>query len=138
MASLVTPNIPEAESLTGVSIASLDDMQRAADRLLLLGAQAVLVKGGHLEEPTVVDLLRTQDGAARVFESSRLPGGSTHGTGCTLASAIAVGLAEGNTLEAAVHLGREYVRGAMRRAPGYGAGNGPLNHAFVVERLDEN
>jgi hydroxymethylpyrimidine/phosphomethylpyrimidine kinase len=133
MATLVTPNAPEAEVLTGVEVRGLEGMQHAADRLLLMGAEAVLVKGGHLEGPVVLDLLRTADGVERIFEGPRLASRSTHGTGCTLASAIALALAEGHTLEAAVQHARDYVREAIAHAPGYGRGNGPLHHAFAVE-----
>lgn len=138
LAALATPNVPEAEALTRVAISKVEDMQRAADKLLLMGAEAVLIKGGHLEGDFVFDLLRTQDGLARIFESRRIETRSTHGTGCTLASAIAVGLAEGNTLEASVQVAREYVQKAIRYAPGYGSGAGPLNHAHPVHELDVN
>jgi hydroxymethylpyrimidine/phosphomethylpyrimidine kinase len=133
LATLLTPNAPEAETLTGVEVRSVEAMEHAADRLLLMGPDAVLVKGGHLEGETVVDLLRTADGLERRFESPRIRTRSTHGTGCTLASAIAVGLAEGMTLEGAVQKARDYVQEAIRTAPGYGSGIGPLNHVHPLE-----
>ena len=132
MAALVTPNVPEAEALTGLTIKSDTDLERAADRLLLTGASAALVKGGHLAGERVVDVLRTADGAAFRFESTRLETRSTHGTGCTLASAVATGIAEGLTLRDAVERGRAYVFEAIRSAPGLGSGHGPLNHAHPV------
>ncbi len=133
-AALVTPNLPEAEALTGVTIANPDDMGRAADVLLALGASAVLIKGGHLPGDTVVDLLRTGDGLERRFESPRILSRSTHGTGCTLASAIAAGVAEGLRLEDAVVRARDYVLEAIRTAPGLGTGHGPLNHGHPCQK----
>ncbi|GMV12757.1 MAG: bifunctional hydroxymethylpyrimidine kinase/phosphomethylpyrimidine kinase [Myxococcales bacterium] len=133
-AALVTPNAPEAEALTGVKVESPDDMGRAADALLGLGASAVLVKGGHLGGDTVVDLLRTVDGVERRFESPRLHSRSTHGTGCTLASAIAAGVAEGLRLEDAVARARDYVLEAIASAPGLGKGHGPLDHGHPCRK----
>jgi hydroxymethylpyrimidine/phosphomethylpyrimidine kinase len=132
LAALLTPNAPEAEALTGLSVRHVDDLGPAADRLLTLGPAAVLVKGGHLTGETVVDLLRTADGYERRFESPRVATTSTHGTGCTLASAIAVGIAEGLRLEDAVDRARRYVFEAIRCAPGFGQGHGPLYHAHTV------
>ncbi len=133
LATLVTPNAPEAALITGVEVGTVDDMQHAADRLLLMGPEAVLIKGGHLQGDTVVDLLRTADGIERRFETPRQRTTSTHGTGCTLASAIAVALAEGMTLEGAVQTAEEFVHEAIRTAPGYGSGLGPLNHVHPLE-----
>jgi hydroxymethylpyrimidine/phosphomethylpyrimidine kinase len=133
-AALVTPNVPEAVALTGVSIDGPDDMARAADVLLARGAGAALIKGGHLPGDEVVDLLRTADGVERRWESPRLSSRSTHGTGCTLAAAIATGIAEGLRLEDAVDRAREYVLEAIRTAPGLGAGHGPLNHAHPLRQ----
>lgn len=128
-AALITPNAPEAEALTGIAVRSVDDLPRVADGLLALGPGAVLVKGGHLEGDTVVDLLRTADGQERRFEGPRIRSKNTHGTGCTLASAIAAGIAEGLRLEDAVARARDYVVAAIETAPGFGKGHGPLNHA---------
>jgi hydroxymethylpyrimidine/phosphomethylpyrimidine kinase len=135
MAALITPNVPEAESLSGLRVTSEADLARVAERLLLLGPAAVLVKGGHLPGEVVVDVLRTADGGEYRFESPRIDSRSTHGTGCTLASAIAVGIAEGLTLEAAVMRARRYVFDAIRTAPGLGQGHGPLNHAHPITAL---
>lgn len=128
LASLVTPNAPEAEALTGCPVADEAGMEHAAERLLLAGAEAVLVKGGHLAGDRVVDLLRTADGLSLRFESERIGRGPLHGTGCTLASAIALGLAEGLTLEGAILEARAFVADAIRSAPRYGEGASPLNH----------
>jgi hydroxymethylpyrimidine/phosphomethylpyrimidine kinase len=136
LAALLTPNLPEAEVLTGRPMRSLDDMQDAADRLLGFGAAAVLVKGGHLGGERIVDLLRTVDGEQVVFEDDRIATRSTHGTGCTLASAIAAGIAEGLTLRDAVERARRYVREAIRAAPGLGRGHGPLDHGWQSRRPD--
>ena len=132
LASLVTPNVPEAEILTGMTIKTPRDLERAADVLLGLGPSAVLMKGGHLEGDTVVDVLRTADGAEHRFEGPRIVSRSTHGTGCTLASGIAAGIAEGLTLQGAVQRARDYVVQAIRLAPGLGKGHGPLEFAHPL------
>lgn len=128
---LLTPNVPEAEALTGLGIASLEDQRRAGEALLALGARAVLMKGGHLDGERVTDLLLTPEGET-LFESARLETRHTHGTGCTLASACAAGLAQGLTLEAAVARAWAYVQEAIARAPGLGRGHGPLDHAWTL------
>lgn len=130
-AAVITPNLPEAEVLTGLSIKTEADMEAAAGALLAIGSQAVLLKGGHLEGDRVVDLLITAQGMER-FEDTRIDTPHTHGTGCTLASSIAAGLAQGMTVRDAVVRGRAYVREAIRTAPGFGSGHGPLNHAHTV------
>jgi hydroxymethylpyrimidine/phosphomethylpyrimidine kinase len=140
LSALVTPNAPEAAALTGIEIENETDLARAADALLLRGPAAVLVKGGHLVGETVVDVLRTADGGSFRFESPRLVTRSTHGTGCTLASAIAAGIAEGLTLESAVERARAFVFDAIRTAPGLGEGHGPLNHGHplaVIQAQEE-
>jgi hydroxymethylpyrimidine/phosphomethylpyrimidine kinase len=131
LAALLTPNAPEAEALTGLIIQTPDDLRRAAEALLEAGAGAVLVKGGHLPGPVVVDVLMTSSGETR-FESGRIDSRHTHGTGCTLASAIAAHLAQGRSLETAVARARDYVRGAILHAPGLGAGHGPLHHGWPL------
>ena len=130
-AALLTPNLPEAEVLAGFPVRNEADMRRAAEKLVSLGAKAVLMKGGHLEGDRVIDLL-VHDGRVDRFEDARIASRSTHGTGCTLASAIAAGLAQKMSLRDSVVRARAYVRDAIATAPGYGRGHGPLNHAVTV------
>lgn len=130
-AALLTPNAPEAEALTGLACETTDDLRRAGEALLALGARAVLMKGGHVPSETVVDVLMTPSGET-TFEGERLDTRHTHGTGCTLASACAAGLAQGMTLTDAAARAWAYVHEAMRRAPGFGAGHGPLDHAWPL------
>lgn len=126
-AAIVTPNIPEAEVLTGMKIRNVEQMKEAGNTIRGLGAQAVLIKGGHLNDPLLRDVLCTQNGNT-VFEHKRLETAHTHGTGCTLASAIACRLAQGQKLEDAVTDARQFVFEAILSAPGFGKGHGPLNH----------
>lgn len=130
-AALLTPNAPEAEALTGIPVADLDGQRRAGEALLALGAQAVLMKGGHVPGETVIDLLLTAGGET-ALESERVATRHTHGTGCTLASACAAGIAKGLPLQTAVAEAWAYVAEAIRRAPGLGQGHGPLDHAWPV------
>jgi hydroxymethylpyrimidine/phosphomethylpyrimidine kinase len=130
-AALLTPNAPEAATLTGLAVESIDDARRAAEALLALGARAVLLKGGHIPGDRVIDLLATPAGET-LFEGPRLDTPHTHGTGCTLASGCALGLAEGLPLDLAVARAWAYVAEAIRSAPGLGAGHGPLDHAWPV------
>jgi hydroxymethylpyrimidine/phosphomethylpyrimidine kinase len=131
LSAIVTPNVPEAEALTGLTIKGVDDMRRAAERLGGLGCRAVLVKGGHMPGAQIQDLLWTVEGA-EVLSGLRIDTSSTHGTGCSLASAIATGLAQGMSVRDAVIRGRAYVLEAIRTAPGFGKGHGPLNHGHTV------
>ena len=128
-AELVTPNVPEAEDLAGIEIRSLDDMAAAARRIAKLGPEAVLVKGGHLEDGSSqsVDLLLEGDREQR-FASQRYQTRHTHGAGCTYSAAIAAGLAKGLPLHNAVAQAKRFVSEAIATAPGLGAGAGPLNH----------
>ena len=130
-AALVTPNAPEAEVLTGVVVASLDGQRRAGEALLQMGAAAALVKGGHVPGARVIDLLVTPAGET-LLEGPRIDTRHTHGTGCTLASACATGLAQGLPLEAAVARAWSYVAEAIRLAPGLGSGHGPLDHGWPL------
>jgi hydroxymethylpyrimidine/phosphomethylpyrimidine kinase len=132
-AALLTPNAPEAAALTGLPAETTDDLVRAGEALLAMGAQAVLMKGGHIPGDRVVDLLMTPFATSR-YESGRIDTRHTHGTGCTLASACAVGLARGLSVDAAVERARDYVLEAIRRAPGFGGGHGPLDHAWPMRR----
>lgn len=127
-AAIVTPNLPEAAALLDVAeIADPAAMEEAGRALLAMGPRAVLMKGGHLSGHMVVDLLVTAGGVER-FEGPRIESRHTHGTGCTLASAIASGLAKGATAVEAVRGARAYVMRAIETAPGLGHGHGPLNH----------
>ncbi len=131
-AAVVTPNAPEAAALCGLSaIGGVEGLIEAGRLLLRMGAQAALVKGGHLPGDTVSDVLVSRDGAER-FDSPRIDTRHTHGTGCTLASAIATGLAQGLSLRDSVGRARLYVRRAIEAAPDLGAGHGPLNHCVTV------
>jgi len=130
-AALLTPNAPEAEALTGLTINDLDEARRAAAVLLEMGAGAVLLKGGHIPGPRVIDLLLTPAGET-LFEGERIETRHAHGTGCTLASACALGLAHGLPLTDAGARAWAYVAEAIRQAPGLGAGHGPLGHGWVL------
>jgi hydroxymethylpyrimidine/phosphomethylpyrimidine kinase len=132
LATVITPNINEAELLLGARIPDEAAQRRAAAALLALGAGAVLVKGGHLTGETVTDILATPS-AVVAMTGERIDSTSTHGTGCTLASAIAAGLAQGMGLEDAVRRARAYVAAAIRAAPGLGGGHGPLGHGVTVD-----
>jgi hydroxymethylpyrimidine/phosphomethylpyrimidine kinase len=136
LAEVVTPNIPEAEVLSGVSIAAEHDMIVAAERIRELGPRVVIIKGGHLDPAitagTVVDVVLYGDGQFFKVQGPRLETRHTHGTGCTFASAIAAQLALGREIEEAVRWSREYLEGAIRHAPQLGAGHGPLNHFWRV------
>ena len=125
MASVVTPNTPELVALAGVEIEDEADVVLAAQELLGQGARAVLAKGGHLPGDEIADWLVTPLGQVRMT-SRRIETRHTHGTGCTLASALAVGLAQGLDLEAAARRARDYVHAAILAAPGFGGGHGPL------------
>ncbi|MFZ3234631.1 MAG: bifunctional hydroxymethylpyrimidine kinase/phosphomethylpyrimidine kinase [Stellaceae bacterium] len=130
-AAVLTPNLPEAEILCGAAISDRAGMEAAGEALLRLGCGAVLVKGGHLPGDTVIDVLSTAAGS-RIWESPRIASHHTHGTGCTLASAIAAGLAQGLGVEPAVDRARAYVQRAIASAPGLGRGHGPLDHAHPL------
>ena len=132
--TLLTPNLPEAEALLGIAIDDLDGMKRAAEALLAFGPAAILLKGGHLPGETVHDVLVDRAGL-RVFSAPRIPSRHTHGTGCTLASALATGLGSGRPLAEAVARARDYVRHAIRAAPGFGRGHGPLGHGHTVGKF---
>lgn len=130
-ATVLTPNIPEAEALAEMTIAGVEDMKRAGAKILDLGAKAALIKGGHLEDTVLTDVLVTADGV-ELFHDERIDTKHTHGTGCTLASALASGLADGLSMVAAVQRARAYVRAAILAAPGFGAGHGPMDHGHPL------
>lgn len=132
-AALVTPNAPEAAALTGRKVADHDDLRAAGEVLLTLGVRAALLTGGHLPGDSVIDILMTAEDET-VFEGERIETRHTHGTGCTLASACAVGLAQGLKLQDAVARAWAYTAEAIRRAPGFGAGAGPIDHAWPMRK----
>ena len=131
MATVITPNIPEAEVLSGISIKSEEDMIRAAKIIYETYGCAVLCKGGH-QVNNANDLLY-QKGTYRWFYGKRIENPNTHGTGCTLSSAIASNLAKGHSLEQSVENAKEYISGALSAMLNLGKGSGPMNHAFVFE-----
>ena len=135
-ATLITPNLPEAEALTGRKIATLQAMREAMAPLLDLGPKAVLLKGGHLPGDRVVDIYAGPEGTQE-WSDTRIDTRHTHGTGCTLASAIATGFAQGLSAVDSIIRARAYVRRALETAPGFGRGHGPLNHVHTVRPMTE-
>jgi len=142
-ASVITPNVPEAEALSGLKILHDADFGQVAQKLESFGVHDILFKGGHLPgdgspDPTITDVLwRAGQNQVR-FCAPRVDTRHTHGTGCTLAAALACGLAQGLGLAAAVGRAHRYVQQAIRTAPGYGGGHGPLNHAHTVGTFDND
>jgi hydroxymethylpyrimidine/phosphomethylpyrimidine kinase len=132
LAAVLTPNLPEAEVLSGRKISGPEEMRRAAETIRALGPAHVLIKGGHLKG-RAVDLLF--DGSECIeLPADRLPTRHTHGTGCTLSAAIAAVLAAGGTVPQAVIAAKDFITRAIREAPGLGHGHGPLNH-FVRPKI---
>ena len=132
LTTLLTPNLPEAEALLGRRLQGPDDMSEAAVELRSMGPETVLLKGGQLQGNELVDVLAHAGGVER-FHHGRIDTRHTHGTGCTLASAIATGLAQGRGIEDAVYRARDYLLEAIRTAPGFGRGDGPVNHCHTVK-----
>jgi len=132
-AALLTPNLIEAERLTGIAASDLTTMRRAAEKLLALGARAVLVKGGHLPGNHLTDLFLAAISETATIERERIATRHSHGTGCTLASGIATGLAQGMALLPAIRRARAFLVETLRHAPGLGNGHGPLDHGFAVK-----
>ncbi len=130
LATIITPNIFEAENLTGITIKSRDEMQRAAVAISMLTKGSVLVKGGHLKD-SADDLLITE-GQLFWFETSKIDNPNTHGTGCTLSSAIACNLALGFNIAESVKRAKDYVTGAIKANLNIGKGRGPLNHCYNI------
>ncbi len=129
LALIITPNIPEAETLTDMKIVNIDDMKISAKKLLKeSGAEAILIKGRHLESDAITDVLITMNGVLKIFNNNKINTNNTHGTGCTLASAIATFIAQKNDIETSVEKAIEYVQKAIKSAPNIGKGHGPLNH----------
>jgi hydroxymethylpyrimidine kinase/phosphomethylpyrimidine kinase len=131
LARVVTPNIPEAERITGMTIGDAVAMVEAARLIREMGARAVLVKGGHLAGGNALDVL-DEEGEVTYFDAERIETTSTHGTGCTLAAAIASCLARGRNVEDSVALAKRFVTEAIRRAPRLGHGHGPINHSVAA------
>ncbi len=136
LAAIITPNLKEAEALTGTDVEDVDEMKQAADSLLKLGAKAVLIKGGHAKGDTIFNVLRSEDGFD-IFESPRINTRNLHGTGCTLASAIAAGLAEDFVVQDAVARACQFVHDAIANAPNLGSGHGPLNHSITIRGFED-
>lgn len=132
LAAVVTPNLPEAEALTGLTIRTRDDMVAAARRLVEMGARAAVVKGGHLDGEAADDAFY-DGGRVEWLHAGRVATSHTHGTGCTFSAAICAGLARGMALRDAVHQAKAFITLAIRRAPGLGAGHGPTNHLAWLE-----
>jgi len=131
-AAIVTPNALEAERLTDIEVRDLDGQINAAEKLVEeFGAHAALIKGGHIDGDIIRDVLLTREGY-RVFESRRIDTKATHGTGCTLASAIAAHIAQGAAIDEAVEKARFYLVEAIRHAPGFGQGHQPLGHNWPL------
>lgn len=137
MASLLTPNIPEAEVLSGIAIRSEEQMDNAARLMMNLGCRNLLIKGGHIEGNEKADRLYRHDGSCTVFAGKTIETRNTHGTGCTLSSAIASFLARGEELAGAVRLAKDYVGKAISAGADVqiGSGHGPVNHFFQPEKL---
>lgn len=133
-AAVVTPNLPEAARLIGQDAVASNDAAfiAAAEALRAKGAAAVLLKGGHAEGPDVTNLLLSDAGPQWIGKATRIETRHTHGTGCTLASALATGVAQGLALDAAAERAAAYVHRAIETAPGFGAGHGPLNHGWLL------
>lgn len=131
LAMVITPNLPEAEVLLGREIGDLADREAAARELLAFGCGAVLLKGGHGDDDPVVDILATPDSVVRL-SYPRVRTSNSHGTGCTLASAVATGIAQGLPLAAAARRARAYLQRALESAEPLGRGQGPVNHAHTV------
>jgi hydroxymethylpyrimidine kinase/phosphomethylpyrimidine kinase len=127
LAAVVTPNAVEAERITGIHIKDIATMEKAAVAILALGPSAVLIKGGDVRAEEATDLLLDSNGLV-MFSTKRAHSRNTHGTGCTLASALACLLAQGRTLRDSVSIAKQYVYEAILSAPGLGQGHGPLNH----------
>jgi hydroxymethylpyrimidine/phosphomethylpyrimidine kinase len=130
-AALITPNLPELGTLARREVEDEDTMLDAARVLARTHGCAVLAKGGHLPGPLVIDLLVTPDGAVTRWADPRIETRNSHGTGCTLSSAIATGLAAGVEMAEAISTGRAYVRAALLAAPGLGGGHGPMGHGLA-------
>ena len=140
LAAVITPNLDEAAVLSGMPIETVDDMYRAGEKIMALGCRSVLLKGGHLKLPQITSLYFSADGSVQDYLSEKYDTSNTHGSGCTLSSAIAAYIAQGKDIAEAVALGQEYVTRAIfhGRDVRTGKGNGPLNHFFNPQKLIKN
>tara|TARA_B100000959_G_scaffold39975_1_gene39200 strand:+ start:40081 stop:40878 length:798 start_codon:yes stop_codon:yes gene_type:complete len=129
ISTVVTPNLPEAERLTGITIKTLEDMKEAALKIIKMGALSVVIKGGHMSGSKLVDVLLHKD-KFTFFKRDRINTTHTHGTGCTFSAAIAAGLAKGLSIPDAVKEAEEYIEGCIRASTSLGHGHGPVNHFF--------
>lgn len=137
LALLVTPNIPEAEVLTGIAITDAASRTQAAEKILLLGAQAVVIKGGHgTNREYAEDYLLQQNGESVLYRSARIATDQTHGTGCTFAAAVTAQLAKGQKLQEAVHVAKKFIQAALSEPLNIGSGHGPTNHAAYKTGLE--
>lgn len=136
LADIITPNMDEAGLLAHLKVKTVDDMYRAGERILELGCQRVLVKGGHLEQKNLRSILFDKNTSPEIFESEKFETNNTHGSGCTLSSAIAAYLAQGKTMSEAVLAAQQYVFTAIKTGADVitGKGNGPLNHFFNPQK----
>lgn len=130
IATVVTPNIPEAEALTGIEISNKDDMEKAARSIGRIGCKYVLVKGGHLTDSADDLLYDTADDNVTIFEGNRINSKNTHGTGCSISSAVCANLAVGMDAYSAVKAAKEYIRTGIEHAESIGSGNGPIHHFY--------
>lgn len=132
LATLITPNIPEAEMITGIRITDTQSMKEAAEHIITHGAKSVLIKGGHGAGEKIENILLS-DGLYQIFSCTRIDSVHTHGTGCTLASALATYLAQGDSMSDAIHKAQHYIEGAITHAPHFGAGHGPMHHGWITK-----
>lgn len=138
LAALITPNIPEAEVLSGVQITDSESRKQAAEAILQLGAGAVIIKGGHSTDPDVAeDFYLDQDGTMLFLRSERLATKETHGTGCTFSAALTAELGKGRTMEEALFTAKEFIQAALAHPLGIGSGHGPTHHAAYREAKEK-
>ncbi|HEY8783030.1 MAG TPA: bifunctional hydroxymethylpyrimidine kinase/phosphomethylpyrimidine kinase [Mucilaginibacter sp.] len=137
LAKIVTPNLDEASMLTGIEIATIEDMKKAARLIMQYGCYAVLIKGGHLKGPDLYDVYLDKNSDKRIFRSEAIDTINTHGTGCSLSSAIASYIALGNDLQTSIAQSKIYIQQAIEQGKDVrtGAGHGPLNHFFDPKKL---
>ena len=133
---ILTPNIPEAEVLTGMKINNLKDMKNVGKKLINLGASHVILKGGHMETPRMTDLLVNAT-EIHSIETLKILTNHTHGTGCTMASALTACLAKSYDIKHSFRIAHKYVNNAIKTSPKFGAGNGPVNHCYNINKITD-